>query len=225
MSLKKSDIENAYVSLMLRFKAAVQSASLKVNYRDPIGVDVQLKDNKEIFVNSLLWMPNWKYRSAATGKQIGILIRSVEKYSGSAGEMVKSTVQVTYLEPNGKEWNILIALHYDFESPPQAQHPIFHLQLGESTFTQDELQRVGIRTVLNRPKAVHYGGIRIPTAHMSLSAVLVGIAADHLKVTEYGNFLADLRKNQLIKWAVSCNPIPINHRTHSGNLFHCHHWY
>ena len=40
--------------------------------------------------------------------------------------MVKSTVQVMYLELKDQEAFPLLALHYDFELPVKAAHPVFH---------------------------------------------------------------------------------------------------
>ena len=225
MPLKKSEIEKAYVSLFLKFQTAVRGCNLKIKCADTRGFSTKSSSASQLEVTSTICLTDWQYKSASNQKSVTILINSLEEYDCDAEEMKKSTVQVTYFEDNTDIATPMLALHYDFEAPAKPQHPIFHVQLGESKISNDLMNSVGFRRTINSPQALHYSAIRIPTAHMCLSSVLLSLAADHLKATVYTQILDTVRKNEVIKWVSCCAPLPANQTNYPGNLYHSHQWY
>lgn len=208
------------MGLWLRFQSACRLAHRIVKPRFQNGFNIK-GDGKKIEIDSLIYFQGWPYRAAQTNKIVDILLRSSEKYSSSTNEMTKSTVQVVYL--NGKNARHLLALHYDFDSQPQPAHPIFHAQMGSTNFSTEELKSVGFQKSLEKSATPLYGGVRIPTPCMNLGAALLMLAADHLPASEFKNFLADIRINEMIKWNATSDVK--DSLTKYGGYLHSHHWY
>jgi hypothetical protein len=179
-----------------------------------------------LVVESALYLPEWKYRSSATGKRINILVRGSESFDFQLGLIKKSTIQVMYLEMDDSDNAVpILALHYDFEDPVLPAHPCFHVQFGVSDVTSEECRSIGLRASIRGPREPFYPSIRIPTPHMCLSGVLVGIAADHLPNAFANNFIGTVRSNPLKDFVTSCAVLAENHTGHGGHQWHPHLWY
>lgn len=137
--------------------------------------------------------------------------------------MIESKVKVTYYKTEEGTATPLLAVHYDFDVPAQPAHPIFHAQLGTTTFAENELDDVGFRRQIQPAENPFYGNLRIPTAYMNLASVLLGIAADHLPPTAFSSFLFELRQNKAVNWNAACSALEVS--IGRGGFLHSHHWY
>lgn len=172
-----------YISFWNLFRNECNKNNLSVA---PYSLPFSSKRDKETgaFVLALsepIHLQNWPENSASKTKKIDILIKGTEYIDATTNFVVKSNVSVNYFDASKRDINILIPLesiHYDYEEPCEAGHPIFHAQLSAALIKEkfDSFNRFQV-------KDDHMGsrlkGIRIPTAHMSLVTVLIGLVADH----------------------------------------------
>lgn len=222
----KSQIDIAYTKLLQSFRTAASgSGGCVVRLSNSRGFISKNTSADCLVVESSLFLPNWKYRSSATGKRINILVRGNEFFNFDSG-FIKSTIQVMYLEIDVKRDAVpLLGLHYDFEEAVLPAHPCFHVQFGVSDVSSEECRAIGLHASILPPKEPFYPSIRIPTPHMSLSGVLVGIAADHLSNRCATEFMVAVRSNNLRHFGTSCGLLESNYSNHGGHQWHPHLWY
>jgi hypothetical protein len=222
--MKKANIEKAYNLLWDSFASTCRAHGYVAKTPNSGDCFTARQSGDFISVNALVYLKDWRYKAVSDAKAIDILIRSVERFDCAGVAMVKSTVQVVYLRQIDGHHKPLLALHYDFECPSSPAHPIFHVQLGESSFTSQECSSVGMQHIITKPEAHHYGNVRIPTPYMNFASVLLGLTADHLPKTGFHQFLAALRRNDAIKWDANCPALRDSLNSLKGYL-HSHHWY
>lgn len=117
-------------------------------------------------------------------------------------DIKRSTVELAYIvyDLARDKHDLLLALHFDFgvsdAGEPGEAHPIFHAQL-----THRPMQLEGTLQARNvdvsRMKGVPE--VRLPTAHMTLPSVLLSVAADHFRPTEF---------NKMLRWMRECGAYP-----------------
>src|SRR5262249_6760231 len=138
-------------------------------------------------------------------------------------QIIKSTLQVSYFSIKKDRATPLLSLHYDYELPIRPAHPVFHVQLGESNISVTEYNQLGFKKTIEDSKVPLYGHLRIPTAHMNLGSVLLGLVADHLPNASFNTFLRHVRGNQVSRWSAAC--LSLKNSLSRGTYFHSHHWY
>lgn len=221
--MQPSEIGNAYQNLWLKFKATCEGAGYKLFANPSNGYRMKMESGRVAVVNSLISLPGWPYK-AQSKKSVHIIIRSSERFGCDQNEMTSSTIQVLYFEGKGQKATPLLALHYDFDTPVQIAHPVFHAQLGFTKLTKEERESIGFRREIPLPDHTLYGNARIPTPHMNLGSVLLAVVADHLPAPFYGRFLNDIRQNQAARWDAACSSLRTSLKQNGGYL-HSHHWY
>ena len=115
----------------------------------------------------------------------------------------RSQVELAYIA-HDMETNVsslLLALHYDFSvqdktGDPDEVHPIFHAQLTHSPIQLDPTLKAK-NVDVSRMKGIP--AVRLPTAHMSLPSVLLGVAADRFRPEEF---------KKLLHWMRGCGAYP-----------------
>lgn len=225
-ALTKGKIDQAYFSLISSFQKAAQAAgSFAVRRANSTGFISKALEAQSVEVKTGLYLPSWQYRAAGTGKNINIFIRGLEVFACKTAYMTKSTIQVMYLEIDQDDAVPLLALHYDFAEPVLAAHPCFHVQFGVTDVEPQECKAIGLHATIQKPHAPFYPSVRIPTPHMSLGSVLIGIAADHLKPPFSEQFINNVRDNLLKDCETSCPLLTTNLDHHGGHQWHSHHWY
>jgi hypothetical protein len=224
--MKPATILRVYRSLWQNFSNVCRAAGsvAKPSNGATIQIDEAASTDKQTVIGFLICLSNWQYKAASPAERIEILLRSREIYSRDDGRMAKSTVQVMYLELKDQDAFPLLALHYDFELPVKTAHPVFHAQMGQSTFDKAELEQVGFRaTIKNRRTRIH-SSVRIPTPCMNFSSVLLGLAADHLPPAVFARILTLVRSSDLAHWDADCGALKTSLDARGGYL-PSHHWY
>lgn len=224
IEMKKEGVIKSYRTLWQQFEAICRSAGSAAKANHGRTIEIESESSTEIVVRSLLLLSEWKYKVTTRHKTISILIRAKEHYAKKSASMTKSTVQVMYLEIQGNEATPLLAVHYDFETPPQDAHPIFHAQLGTSNFSDEELKELNFNVKIQPTKANLYSNVRIPTPCMNLSSVLLGLAADHLEPVFYGKVLKAIAGCELVSWPSECSALQASLDS-SKRYLHSYHWY
>lgn len=154
-----------------------------------------------------------------------IAIQSRETYANAENRLERSSVHVLYLKLSGSKGDPLLGLHYDFVSPSQLAHPVFHAQFGTRDFDLEELEDLGFTATMKPlPQGTLYANVRIPTPCMNFVSVLLGLAADHLEPQFFDQVLKLVRKSQLTKWDATCQALEGSIRDFGGYL-PSHHWY
>ncbi len=144
-------------------------------------------DEDPCIVESLLYLKDCPYGTVKKRKKLDIVLTSSETITWDR-RVVRSSVKVQYFSVRDNEAVLLLGLHYDYDNPALNAHPYFHVQIGKSNMTCEQLKEIKFRHTYVEEPDTFPGGIRIPTVHMGLCSTLLKIAADHFPATQFSNF-------------------------------------
>lgn len=201
-----------YRSLVDEFIRQARAAGGTVHASFPTLAPI--KDDETLTeVVGFFYLKEWPYSSGSkkASKKLDILIRSTEVYEKDTLRLVKSIIQIMYFNAHTEEAIPSLGLHYDYEYNIGAAHPIFHAQLGSSTFTGEELAMVKFERVIQEWKDLVR--VRIPTVHIGFPAAILSLFADHLPHDKFNTFLSFARTQHLFndaKARIDCRTKPLN---------------
>ena len=223
-----SAIDQAYSMLWNQFKDACKQGSAYVRAKDTIGFLCQRDESVPVVthVTSLLYLRDWPVKSTTTrGKVVDILVKGAESYKLDEEIITQSIVKVQYFSIEKDVATPLIGVHYDFNGVAQPAHPIFHAQLAQlEDFAAGDLDSVGFRRKIGGREIKLLSTVKLPTPHMGLCSVLLGLTADHLPSKAFNLFLGGVRKNKSINWNAPCAHLREGIKK-SGGYPHSHYWY
>jgi hypothetical protein len=109
----------------------------------------------------------------------------------------RSQIEIAYLYYNldDDKTVLLLSMHFDHSvkksvDEPEEAHPLFHVSLTDSPMKLEEtLQKKNV----HRERMQGMPIVRVPTAHMTLPSVLLGVAADHFQSAQFTKFLRYMR--------------------------------
>lgn len=182
----------AYEAVWNTFVAACEKSDSVVKPRkftEAIQCDNSSAKGRPHQIKALFYLRELRFRGADTSEKIDVLVRACEMVSFDWSEIESSRVTIAYLDVAHNAAQLLQSIHYDFEGKVQPAHPWFHAQLGVDYFDPDERKRVGCRHDISKDYCRPVKSLRIATAHMGLSSVLLGLAADHLNNATFDNFI------------------------------------
>lgn len=180
-----SDVINKYVSFWIQFQLSCLKHKLAVSKGQSFPFHSKQEDDHILItLKEPIHLIEWP-QNATSKKKVHILIEGIEKIAMPSKQIIHSTVKVNYFEvigpPVKMQMTPLESIHYDYEEPPRTAHPLFHAQLSNDLIDGVQKRAESLRNY-NFDKSALTGrlrGIRIPTAHMSIVSVLVGLIADH----------------------------------------------
>lgn len=219
----RTSIRQAYTRLWTTFTDAAGAQGLRAESAAQVGAVVSGVEDGATTAEALLLMPGWPFKVVSNKKSVDIVVRTIETFSADLKQIVNATTCVGYFERGDNTCSPLMELHYDFVSPVQEAHPLFHAQLGSTDWPVDKLQELGFPKSISRTEPHGgYPNARIPTAFMGYAPILVALAADHLKPQNFRSIVAEARK-----LAGVCDP---SCKRMSDSLLpiavpHAHHWY
>ncbi len=225
--MKHSEIEAAYAQLWNRFRERAKSAKLSVK---GLGAGFRIESKAaagRIEARGIFHLPGWPYKASTTReKNVDILVGGYDCFDCSQNVLCASNIQLRYFRgaPRGQAGQSLLEMHYDFDMKQLRAHPLFHAQLGTTKFDEKGLKDLGVTTEVKAPTDYLYGSLRIPTAHMGFSSVLLGLAADHWNPDAFEEFLEELRETDVVKWETSCRKLRERMSALPGYI-HAHQWY
>lgn len=137
-----------------------------------------------------LLLRDWRWRPTTNSERVEIVVHAQEEISDDMSELKKSTVRVSYYLEDAQSLDPLHTVHFDY-GPALACHPMFHAQIASNPVVVPEADRGELDCDLTFPSAglKCFEGSRIPTSDMTLSSVLLCLAADHIG----GQFFSELR--------------------------------
>ncbi len=175
---------------------------------------------------AILLLPGWPYKAVSDRRKVDIAVCISETFGTDSQTIVKATSKVGYFRKveMGRDAAIrpLLELHYDFETPIQEAHPVFHVHIDSTQWPVDRLRDLGLSGQIERGGTEFYPNARIPTPFMGFAPVLVALAADHL---EPRNFRA-MMKAVSVRDAARTEPVcEILAQRLGGTKPHAQHWY
>ena len=153
-------------------------------------------DANEATLDTTVHLPEWPARRLDSAS-IDILVHARETFSlERPPKILASTVKVTYWHVDGKEKTAepLSTIHYDYGRTPVAGHPIYHSQCCVDPISDTPLPPSWKYTPAPTTGRRFYP-FRVPTPHMCLCGVLVGLVADHLPWDHLRKLLDAIKKN------------------------------
>ena len=112
-------------------------------------------------------------------------------------KVLKTTTEVGYVfQPkNAPRASLILGMHYDYDvsgtGDPLERHPTYHVHITKNLMVLTDILR-GLKIDVTSCANIPF--VRLPTAHMSLASVLLGIAADCFKNVEFETFIKAVRK-------------------------------
>lgn len=210
--MRVDKLRSEYQSLIEEFTRQAKAAGGMVHSSRPSLLSVP-GESGEVEVVGIFYLKQWPYSSGSTKptKKLDILLRSAEVYEQNSLCLRRSTIQVMYYNTSTVEAEPNLGIHYDYEYKMGAAHPIFHAQLGSSSFSMEELAAVKFDRPIQKWKDLVR--VRIPTVHIGFPAAILSLFADHLPHDRFDSFLKYAQKQHLFvnaKARVDCRAIPIN---------------
>ena len=229
MAINFNKVRGAYDSFWFRFLTICDNNGLQISPR-PLPI-ISKKDGKNRIIVTLrepIHLIGWPYRERTTkNKKLHILIDAKENIDSNSSKIVYSLVKVNYYEEaKTPKVHPRESLHYDYDITPLDTHPLFHVHIcdglidnkniqNSQTFRNFSIQHDRIGKRLNC--------VRIPTAHMNLTSVLVSLVADHCNNLALNNIISFLKGITDLPKAYSVNL----HKSigTDGHAFRSFHWY
>lgn len=192
-------IHQAYERLVEAFGEVVVSANGGTVKSLPVSECFKPQSKCTVYEN-YMHLANWNFRPGKTNEKLSILLKVEETVDNAPlsvdpprYDVSKSTVWVSYYEAGFKK--LLQSIHFDFEGPKQS-HPIFHAQFThEGIPLPDGIpEQLGVALPAETDSIPNCKSVRIPTADMTLSSVLLCLIVDHIKSDFVSTFLTELDK-------------------------------
>lgn len=144
---------------------------------------VATDDRKEAELDATIHLPEWP---ASSGRRrhrpLDILVRARERFAlNNPSTILESTINVTYWEVDRtkKIAKALSTIHYDYDRAPRQGHPVYHCHCSDHPASDGRLPASWQFAPQPKLAKTHFP-FRIPTPHMGLCSVLIGLVADHL---------------------------------------------
>jgi len=140
-------------------------------------------------LDAMIHLPKWPEQAKIDGTQrhrreIDILVHARERFSVAKPHVIEeSKVTVSYFRTvsNPPTATHLSTVRYDYDLPLRPSHPLFHFHCCRETVPQPNaaiLESWRFEITQNANEGQY--PFRVPTPHMSLCSVLLGLVAEHL---------------------------------------------
>ena len=203
-------ITGAYEQLVQQFQetaenanaGTVRSCSFSDTYYDK-GIGVRMNQ-----CQCYLYLKGWKWRPGKTPDVVDILVHADTRIEDKYYEMVKSTVCVSYFTVENNCAKPLHSIHFDFNGH-QENHPVFHAQLTAKAIVVPEpkVKEIRFDCQVDTNEVRCFKNARIPTSDMTLSSVLLCLAADHMQAKFVREYMDSLRRIEAKLPAPKCDAL------------------
>lgn len=161
-----------------------------------------------------LLLQRWRWRNSSRSTDtVDILLKAQETIQLDPLVLTRSTVRLNYFVVTNSRARMIECVHYDYCHPPQDdQHPIFHAQFGDEPILPEGSLKAEFGYPIDRDGFCCFKNARIPTSDMTLSSVLLSLAADHMGESFFKGFrdrFLALRENlphpaiEDLKWSLT----------------------
>ena len=157
---------------------------------------------KEAMLDAVIHLPGWPESppnpdSGATRRKLDILVHARERFSCTKPhQILESKIQVTYFRIDAQQCACpLSTCHYDYDREPRPGHPVYHFHCSNDPVSQRSLPRSWQYTLGPEPERSCFP-FRVPTPHMCLRSVLIGLVADHLPCEQFKSLWETIKSNE-----------------------------
>lgn len=228
LTMKEQELLKVYRTFWTQFERLCRTAGAVSKPSNGSTIQIKGSTKTELVVAAHFFLKDWRLRAttepSSPSDRVQILLRSQETYSRADNRLSRSSVQVLYMKLANDQANSLLGVHYDYASAVQSAHPVFHAQFGKGDFNDEILRQVEFRSPISAlPHGTVYSSVRIPTACMNFASVLLGLAADHLDASVFGQVLKLVRTSEIAKWNAHCESL--QRSVANREFLPSHHWY
>lgn len=183
-------ISGMYERLLVNFEDVALRANAGTVHYQRCATSCFSRSASAIEFECYLVLMGWPWRAGTTTERVNIVLQAQEAMSTNASSLTRSTVRVSYFAQQDETVEFLHSMHFDFGIPPQQCHPLFHAQVSDEPIVppDDVLRELDCDLLIPQQKGRCFKNARIPTSDMTLSSVLLCIAADHLPIEYFAEF-------------------------------------
>lgn len=164
---------------------------------DAIFPKVAQPDGDEARLDTIIHLPEWP---ASSGKKkprsLDILVHARESFTlSSPHRILESNIKVTYWKVDRvkKIAEHLSTVHYDYDRDPRRGHPVYHCQCCNDPVSDGRFPSSWqFKQKLEAERSCF--PFRVPTPHMCLCSVLIGLVADHLPPGDFKELWKAIKK-------------------------------
>lgn len=150
---------------------------------------VAADDANEAELDAIIHLPEWP-------GSLDILVHARERFTLSRPhKILASNIKVTYYRVRGAEKlaEPLSTVHYDYDRVVRPGHPVYHFQCCTDPVSSGRLPPSWRYTLDVKPARSSFP-FRVPTPHMGLCCVLIGLVADHLPSDQFRGLIEAIEK-------------------------------
>jgi hypothetical protein len=186
-----------YEQVLEALQEAAETSNTGFVFRKQSLVSCFRRATSAIEFDCYLLLRDWRWRPTTAKERVEILVHAQEEISDDAVQLNRSTVRVTYYLVNANNLAPLHTVHFDY-GRMEPCHPAFHVQVAADPVVLPDTDRTELECDFAFPQQTGscFQGARIPTADMTLSSVLLCLAADHIGGAFFSEFRAKLREIQ-----------------------------
>jgi hypothetical protein len=132
-----------------------------------------------------MYFKEWPYKPLSKTR-LDIVATVDETIKLETGKCTRSRCRINYFLIDGDKRIACDAIHFDFDSSIQSQHPICHAQNFNKAI--EDLPNGLAELVDMTPLERRHQAIRIPTSFVNLAGLIQLLTADHLSPQHYASF-------------------------------------
>jgi hypothetical protein len=163
-----------------------------VRYSDGIFPMNAGRGAHEAKLDAIIYLPEWPVSSRRTDsrpkpREIDILVHARERFTLSTPHRIlESKIKVTYwrVDASRKIAEPLSTVHYDYDYEPRPGHPVYHSQCSNDPVSDGPFS-LSWQYAPEPRIQISCFPFRVPTPHMCLCSVLIGLVADHLPSEQF----------------------------------------
>jgi hypothetical protein len=175
-----NEIFCAYQNCLLQSCQFLNHNGFAVGYRGIVH-RIDSKDNQKLILclTEPLYFREWPYRpTSKRSERIDILAEIIETVRLTDARCTHTTLRLNYFSCDGDTRIASDAIHYDFDSDVQNQHPVCHAQ-GVNQILEKRPEEFPAAVDIS-PIARRHQTIRIPSAFVNFAGLFAKLTADHL---------------------------------------------
>lgn len=193
-------VSGAYEELINGFiESGAQDNCITIGTGESIPLSFGACETQDEAVFGLqLYLKQWSWRSGSKKtKKVDVILHAQEQINYRQRILRKSRVRLNYFSIEDTTAHLLQSLRYDFDQTPHnGQHPLFHAQTADEVIEGIGPIAEEFTFQVNGQRCGCFPNVRIPTADMTLSSVLLGLAADHWQEPFFSEFRENCRTLQ-----------------------------
>ena len=168
----------------------------------PSFVTITCRGAGELELDTVIHLMKWPESSQNTARgakhrELDILVHAQERLSSAKPhKILGSKIKVTYLRVDEQQHATpLSTIRYDYDREPRPGHPVYHFHCDNDPISEDLFpDSCRYKKIEAQTKGPCFP-FRVPTPHMCLCNVLIGLVADHLPLDNFKGLWDTIESN------------------------------